>query len=291
MQEALKKPLVNKDPETLVRSITKVASLPTIYTKLDEAIHDPRKSNKDFSRIISEDTAMSARLLRIANSALYNFPSKIETVTHAITVMGTNQLRDLVLASSVINFFKNVPEELVSMESFWRHSIACGVTARIIATLRRETNVERYFVAGLLHDIGRLIMYMEFPAAMSEVFQFCSDNEVLMHKAEKDLISFDHARLGGLLLKAWQLPDRLEEAVAYHHAPQNAKRFPVEAAVIHVSDIVANALQLGSSGEKRVPPISEKAWEQIDLPSSALASVIDQMEMQFADAVNFITSD
>lgn len=291
MPETANRPLVKKDPEDVVRSVTKVASLPTIFTKLDEAINDPRKTNKDFAKIINEDTAMAARLLRIANSALYNFPSKIETVTHAVTIIGTNQLRDLVLASSVIKLFANVPEDLVSMESFWRHSIACGLTARTIATVRRETNVERFFVAGLLHDIGRLIMYMEFSDAMGQVIKHCAAQPMLMFKAEKELLGFDHAKLGALLINAWKLPARLEEAVGFHHSPMSAKRFPAEAAVIHAADIIANAMQLGSSGETRVPPLNEQSWQHIDLPPSAIGSIVDQLEVQYADAVNFITSD
>lgn len=291
MPETANRPLVKKDPEDVVRSVTKVASLPTIFTKLDEAINDPRKTNKDFAKIINEDTAMAARLLRIANSALYNFPSKIETVTHAVTIIGTNQLRDLVLASSVIKLFANVPEDLVSMESFWRHSIACGLTARTIATVRRETNVERFFVAGLLHDIGRLIMYMEFADAMGQVVKHCAAQSKLMFKAEKELLGFDHAKLGALLINAWKLPARLEEAVGFHHSPMSAKRFPAEAAVIHAADVIANAMQLGSSGEKRVPPLNEQSWRHIDLPPGAIGSIIDQLEVQYADAVNFITSD
>ncbi len=288
MQETAARTIKKRDPELLVRNIINVASLPTIFTKLDEAINDPRKTNKDFAKIISEDTAMAARLLRIANSALYNFPSKVETVTHAITVMGTNQLRDLVLASSVIKLFADVPEDLVSMESFWRHSIACGVSARLIAGLRRESNVERFFVAGLLHDIGRLILYMEMTQQMGDVFSQCAENSELMFKVEHELLGFDHAKIGGLLLNAWKLPARLEEAVAYHHAPARARRYPAEAAIVHIADIISHALQLGSSGEKCVPPLVNDAWTQIDLPASAIASVMDQLEVQYNDAVNFV---
>lgn len=281
-------PITKRDPAMIIRGITKVASLPTIFVKLDEAINSPRSTNKDLARIISEDTAMAARLLRIANSALYNFPAKVDTVTHAITVIGINQLRDLVLACSVIRMFDNVPETLVSMESFWRHSIACGIAARALAALRREQNVERFFVTGLLHDIGRLLMFMELPKDMPVVMAEREKSLELLYKVEHELLGFDHAKLGGLLLKAWQLPERLEEAVAYHHVPSRAKKFPTEAAVIHIADALANALRLGSSGEKYVPPVNEQAWEAIGLPVSAVATVVEQVDVQYKDAITFI---
>jgi len=280
--------IAKRDPALLVRGLTKVASLPTIFVKLDEAINSPRSTNKDLARIISEDTAMAARLLRIANSAMYNFPAKIDTVSHAITVIGINQLRDLVLACSVIRLFDNLPSTAVSMESFWRHSIGCGIASRVLAGLRREANVERYFVTGLLHDIGRLIMFTELSSEYSLVLAERDKHSELLFKMEQQLLDFDHAKLGGLLLQAWQLPERITEAVACHHAPSKAKKFPIETAVIHAADVIANALRLGTSGEKYVPPISVQAWEAIGLPASAIATVIEQLALQYNDAVTFI---
>ena len=284
-------PFKKRDPELIIRGITKVASLPTIFVKLDEAIGDPRSTNKDFAAIINEDTAMAARLLRIGNSALYNFPSKIETVSHAITIIGTTQLRDLVLACSVIKMFDNIPEELVSMELFWRHSIAVGVAARIIATTRRENNVERFFVAGLLHDIGRLIMFTETANQMQHVVNHAQEEQLLLFKAEKELMGFDHAKLGGLLLTAWQLPDRLVDAVQYHHNPARSKTHPIEAGILHIADIIVNALQLGTTGEHFVPPLNNSAWEQLDLADDVFSTIIDRLLIQYDDAVKFILSD
>lgn len=280
--------LVKRDPAAIVRGLTKVASLPTIFVKLDETINSPRSTNKDLARVISEDTAMAARLLRIANSAMYNFPARVDTVSHAITVIGINQLRDLVLACSVIRMFDNLSESLVSMESFWRHSIGCGIAARVLAGLRREANIERYFVTGLLHDIGRLIMFTELTREYPIVMAEREKNPALLYKIEQEMLGFDHAKLGGLLLQAWQLPERLAEAVAFHHAPTKAKKFPTEAAVIHVADVIANALRLGSSGEKYVPPINEQAWETTTLPATAVATIVEQLEVQYNDAVTFI---
>ena len=292
MQETKTKPnIIKRDPALIVRGVTKVASLPTVFVKLDEAINSPRSTNKDLAKIISDDTALAARLLRIANSALYNFPQKIDTVTHAITVIGISQLRDLVLACSVIKMFKDMPEDMLTMESFWRHSMACGIAARVIAGTRREANVERFFVAGLLHDIGRLIMLMEMTQEMSIVFGTREKTPELLYSIEHELLGFDHARLGGLLLKAWQLPERLEEAVTFHHHPHRARKFPIDASIIHLADIIANAMRLGSSGERYVPPLNEEAWKAIDRTPDIMVTVMDQLTSQYNDAVQFILGD
>ncbi|VAW84820.1 hypothetical protein MNBD_GAMMA16-2314 [hydrothermal vent metagenome] len=283
-------PFIKRDPGRVIRGITKVASLPTIFVKLDEAMGNPRSTNKNYAAIINEDTAMTARLLRIANSALYNFPAKIETISHAITIIGTQQLRDLVLACSVIKMFENIPEEEVSMELFWRHSIAVGVTARILAGMRRENNVERFLIAGLLHDIGRLILFTEMTKQMQYVVKEAQETQQILFKVEKEVLGFDHAKLGGLLLKTWQLPDRLIDAVQYHHAPMRSKTYPIEASTIHLADIIVNALQLGTAGEHLVPPLNNNAWKQLNLEEDVLFTLKERLFIQYNDAVNFILS-
>ena len=150
-------------PRDLLKGYVEVSSLPMIHLRLEEAINNQNKSMSDIAKVIREDPGLTARLLRIVNSAFYNFPSKIETISQAVTIVGTQQLSALALATSVMKMFKGLPQNLVSMDSFWRHSIACGLAARMIGSFRRETKPERFFVAGMLHDIGRLIMYTKIP--------------------------------------------------------------------------------------------------------------------------------
>ena len=282
---------MSHDPKVLIQGITKVASLPTVYLKLEEAIRKPGVTNRDLTQIINEDVAMAARLLRIANSAFYNFPSKVDTVAQALAIIGINQLQDLVLACSMVSMFKNVPEELVTMESFWKHSIACGVTARVLADLRRENNIERFFLAGLLHDIGRLVFYMLRAKDMAKVLQDAETRKHLLSHSEKEHFGFSHAKLGGMLLKAWKLPSPLVASTAYHHTPLRAKQYTLDASIIHISDIIANSLALGSTGEKRAPPINEEAWDMIGLPNTVIDKVIDKLQVQYNVTVKFILPD
>ena len=275
------------DPKRLVQGTVQVASLPTIYTKVDEALN-ANASNHYLVDIVSEDTALSARLLRLANSAMFNFPSKIDTISQAITIIGTQQLRALVLASSVVRLFKDIPEDLINMESFWRHSVACGVAARVIASLRRNANVEFFFLAGLLHDIGRLILFKDLGSAMSTIMAEAKTTSSLLYKLEQQELSFDHARLGGLLLKEWKLPAQLIETTAYHHAPQRAADFPEEVAIVHLADIIANTLQYGSSGERLVPALETAAWDRIGLPVSVIKTILNETDKQFHVAVDFV---
>jgi putative nucleotidyltransferase with HDIG domain len=265
---------------SLIRDNTKIFSPPTVFLRLNDAVNNPRSSVMDIGNIISDDQGITVRLLKMANSPLYGFPSKIETISQAVLIIGTKQLRDLILATSVIRLFEGIPEDIITMETFWRHSIACGVIARIIAGHRREPNVETFFTAGILHDIGRLIMYTKMPVECSNILSKIGKQPQLLFKAERESLGFNHTDVGGLLLKEWKLPQNLTEAVAYHHNPEKAPQYLVEAASIHIADILAHAMQLGSSGEKYIPRLSEKAWSELSLQTGALPFLFKQALQQ-----------
>ncbi len=275
-------------PSDLLRGYVEVSSLPTVFTRINEAVNNPRSSMNTIAQIISEDSGLTARVLMVVNSAFFNFPQRIESIPKAISIVGTQQLRDLALATSIIKMFKGIPSDLVSMEKFWKHSVGVGIAARTVAAFRREMNVERFFVAGILHDLGRLLMFMKIPDLSREAIARAEANNEMLHVAEQEQIGFDHAAVGRAMLQQWKLPHYLEEVVAFHHKPQLATRFPVEAAIVHVADIIAHAMQLGGSGERYVPHINSEAWESLGLPISILAPAYEQIDRQYADAVKVI---
>ena len=271
------------EPKRLISSITKLAALPDVCIKFSEALKNPTTSNRELEEILSDDVAMAARVLRIANSAMYSFPSKVDTISQAATIIGYKQLNDIVLACSVIDMFQGLPQDMVDMESFWRHSIACAVTARIIASHRRVANIEQYFTAALLHDIGRLIIFSELPKLAAEILQKSKETDTPMFKIEHEVLGFDHAKLGGMLLKHWKLPKRLVDSVAYHHNPVNSHDYMAETSVVHVADIICHALKYGESGEKLVPVLNDAAWESLGLSTDVIDPVLDQVIVQAAE--------
>ena len=279
------------NPRDLLRGYVEVSSLPMIHLRLEEAINNPKKSMADIAKIIREDPGLTARLLRIVNSAFYNFPSRVETISQAVTIVGTQQLSALALATSVMNMFKGIPQELVSMDSFWRHSVGVGLAARVLATYRREPNAERFFVAGMLHDIGRLVLYTKISDQARDAIVAAKTNKVLLYEAEKESLGFTHAVIGGVLLQTWKLPTSLEEVVMFHHNPTASTRFPVETAIIHLADIVAHSMGLGSSGEQLVPPLDEQAWGLLGFQPSVLSTIEDQVDRQYQDALQTMLAD
>lgn len=254
--------------------------------KLNEVIKDPKSSFSEIGAVISKDTSLSARLLKIVNSGFYSFPSKVETIVHAISIVGLQQLRDLAFATTIIFTFKDISEELVSMNSFWKHNIAVGIAARNIAIYRREVNVERFYLIGILHDIGRLILFENMPKLARDAIDQTNSSNDLLFKKEREVIGFDHAAVGGVLLHEWKFPDSLEEVVTYHHDPSYAKRYPVETAIVHFADVMVHAMELGKSGENCVPPLDPKAWDLMGIPVSAIGLIMGQVEKQYTTVLD-----
>lgn len=276
------------DADRIVSNVLKVAALPAVAMKFSEAIKNPLTSNHELEKIISEDSALASKILMIANSALFNFPSKIDTIASAISIIGHKQLSEIILSCSIVAMFKDLPQDVIDMDMFWRHSIAVATASRILAAQRREQNIEKFFTAGLLHDIGKLIMFTETPKNIKEVMDRCASSKELMHKVEKELLGFDHAKLGAMLLHKWKLPEEIVTAVYYHHMPSISKGDVVNASVVHIADILAHSLQFGSSGELFVPALNEKAWKALGLDIDILGSVMEQLNIQHQEAVKYV---
>lgn len=272
----------------LLSGYVEVYSLPMSFYRINEAINDPQVSMNEIGKMIGDDVGLTARLLRLVNSAYYNFPSRIDTVSRAVTLVGTQQLHDLVLSTSVVSIFKGIPPDLVNMDSFWRHGVAVGAAARIIAKLRKETNVERYFVGGLLHDIGRLIMYIKRVDLSRSLLNRSQLNHELLYNIEKEVFGFDHGEIGYELVSQWNLPDSLRDIVLNHHQPTISQKYPLETSIIHIADIIAHCSELGSSGETHVPPLDVKAWDLVGLSVPDISIIMDQIKEQYEIALGTI---
>lgn len=263
-----------------------VHSPPHVYVKLKETLEDPRSSFKEFSSIIGGDPALSARLLKIVNSAFYGLESEVETISHALGIIGTEQLTQLVLATSVTKQFSGIPENLVSMDLFWRHSIACGVATKIIADWVGERNLENYYLAGMLHDIGSLVIYKKFPKEAEKIISQCKENKECLFDIERKVFGVSHAKVGGRLLKGWGLPMSLCESAYFHHRPQKAKEFPLATKIVHVADSIVDEMNLGSSGEAISNPAQQEILEELGFSELPIDKLGEKIKDQYYIAMS-----
>jgi HD-like signal output (HDOD) protein len=268
-----------QSPEALKHIMTmedlKLPEMPSIVFKLNEEINNPLASAENIARVVNKSPGLTALLLKIVNSPFYGFPSRIDKVSRAVTLIGTREISNLALGISVIALFTNIPRQLVSMHSFLRHSLSCGIMARIIAAHKKLPQTEQMFVAGLLHDIGRLILYRYLPHESRAILAKARNEKQILYQVEARELEWDHTDIGSCLLKQWKLPFILENNVSCHHEPLKAQNC-TQATILHLADCMSNALGLGTSGECLVPQLDTTAWDYLGLPATLLGVVARQ---------------
>lgn len=270
-------------PQSLVNQSLELVSPPSTYAQLDALIRDPESAIDDISSVINTDPALTTRLLRIVNSPFYGFPSQINTISRAITIVGTRELTNLVLATSVMNAFEGIPQNLMNTDDFWRHSLACAMTARHLAELCDERATERFFIAGLLHNIGALVLYQSVPELAREAINSAKFGHEVLHHAEQRIIGFDHTEAGEALIQAWRLPDSLAAVARYHHSPMQAPYFNQDVAFVHVADVLVSGVPFGHSGDQHVPPLDPDAWDSLGLTPEKAVNVLPAVAEQLDD--------
>ena len=257
--------------ELLVKEI-KLPALPQVMIELMQAINDPKSAAQDLARVIAMDTSLSSNLLRIVNSSYYSFPFPIDTVQRAVALMGTRELSLIAFSTSFLKMFNRPPVKCINLKEFWKHSIACGTMARGIAARCGMPNPERHFLSGLLHDLGRLVLATHLPEWTENLFEAGTERSLPLYQIEMESCGFDHGRFGATLLKQWHFPFTLVAALYYHHQDQGSEDYD-EPATVHVADIMAKALGLGSNGDDHVPPIQSGHWKRLNLAPEALVKI------------------
>ena len=279
----------NIDPVSLLRSEVKLPSLPQIFIEMRQVINDPSSSASDVARVISQDTALSAFLLRMVNSAFYSFPSQIDTISRAVAVIGTKQLSTLALGTSVMDMFKGLPTDIIDLELFWRHSFACGIIASELSKMFKQGSPEKCFVAGLLHDIGRPVLMMALPDRAVAATAISRNKKALMYKTERLVTGFDHAKLGGMLLRKWNLPFSLVTAVLYHHSPSKAAKSP-ESMYVYFANIIAKSFGIGGGGDFFIRDINNDRWEEQGLNPEKLLELEKSIIPILNDSFSILTN-
>lgn len=269
-------------PQSLVTDSITLFSLPDIYFQVNEMIRDPRFSLDDIGRVIGKDPALSARLLKLVNSSFYGFQAKIDTVSRAIVVVGIEDLKNLILATSVVDTFNDIPSELVDMTDFWMHSIHCGVVCKLLAKASLVLHCERLFLTGLLHNIGSLVLYCRLPEASKNVLLAVGNDRSKIAPLEQEMIGFNHADVGSELIKRWGLPESLYEAIACYPMPQLAQVYKLDAHLLSIAVKLANAAELGIPFENVVEQLTEAGLSLVRLKREQIVETAVQAGEEFA---------
>lgn len=275
------------NPTDLRNRIEKLGDLPTlphVVQRLAAMIGRPTVSTEEIGSIIEKDQVLAAKVLRLANSPFYGFPSRIGSVTHAVIVLGFNVVKGLTLCASALNIMKDA-----GMDQLWRHSLGVAITANFLAARLEIRNPEELFVAGLLHDIGKVVLYVKWPevgTSIKDTLQVGGDRSLF--DAEQDVTGLSHADIGGCLANAWHLPITLREPILYHHNPTLAKDASMQTAIVHVADILVKGLACGNPGDDIVPSLSKAAWDMVGLDERSLNECIEKVSSEFVTIDDYL---
>ncbi len=268
--------------QQLVEAEVRFTTFPDVYFRVSEALQSPRSSIVHVADLISKDTALTATLLKLANSAIYGVPGKVDSITRAAALIGGKALSILALGVSAVKAFSEIPAEWVDMDSFWKHSVGVAVFGQILASKKNPRSIETVFVGGILHDIGRMVLLRHVPFVMANLIKDAAAERVPLLETERKTLGFDHAELGGALLDKWGFPRAISDLVRFHHAPEDEMNsFPV--AVLAFADVLAGALRQGRSGSKHPPRISDAVWSVAGLPPGQLDIVVRQGRRQIQE--------
>jgi HD-like signal output (HDOD) protein len=261
-------------PAQLIARMRELATLPDIYIRIKSILDNPVSTHKDMAEALSTDPALSARLLRVANSAFYGRPGRINTIPRAVGLLGTQQVHDLVLATAVIHAFDRISPDLLDPRLFWHSSLAAAAAAKLLAEHCSILDSERLFVAGLLSRIGNLILLEELPAQMHAILAEVGDlSNVALAAVQRDHLGFDYTVLSAALFRSWQLPRELVEPIRLHTQPATAEEFQLEAAILHVAVYLADAMLQSRPIESVVPALDDEAWEITGLSIETLEGI------------------
>ena len=277
-----------------IRTVYSLATLPEIYNKISVLIDDPKTSADTLASVISRDETLTAKVLRIANSPFYKtYPEKITSLTFAVALLGFNATKNLILSASIFDMFQGFEDRFkLIIKDFWTHSITCGVASKIIAQVINYITPEEMFVAGLLHDIGKVVELQFMPEEFRKIIELMNEKDIFMNDAELKVLKYTHTYTGKLLAKHWNLSDKIIDCIEFHHEPEfvykgTLAQHQTRVFIIHLANVFSHTIELGA----KIPPFNEEICEMIQLKVNMVESILYQLEKESQDAVSYLFSE
>jgi putative nucleotidyltransferase with HDIG domain len=293
----------------VIKSTYSLPSLSEVINKINNLMEDDTVSVNYIGNLMTKDISLSAKILKIVNSPYYGFPQRIYNLNHALVLLGSNTLKSIIITSSIFDLMKDV------MKGLWEHSLFCGLTAKYIAKQinngKQIIDEDLVFSAGLLHDIGKLIIAIKFKDDFNAVIKLAQEEKKVYTEAEKEVLNISHADVGYYLTKEWNYPASICTPIRFHHeflmlcGNENidknyniksittnnknklyySNNYVIETAIINLSDILAKSLGTGFSGSIYVDEIKNEIMEVLSIDSAFLKKIIEEI-YYFKDELN-----
>ena len=255
-----------------IENINALPTVPGSFKSISSIIEKPSVSLEKIGQFISKDPALTTKILKMVNSAAYGFPGRISSISHAVMLLGLNVVKGLLLGVSVFEIMEKM------MSGLWAHSVGCAIAAREIACKLNIKDPEEISVAALLHDIGKVIMILEYQKEYEGTIKEASAAECLIYEAEKMFFTETHPTVGMWLAEKWNFPRNLVEVISYHHTPNMSRLAIKETAIVHLADILVRARGIGFAGDNFVPLLNSAAFETLGLSNDDILDVLVKIE-------------
>jgi putative nucleotidyltransferase with HDIG domain len=277
--------------------LKKIKELPTISAVANE-INDRDKNDaltaKALGTIITRDPALTATVLKLANSAYYGMAREITSIERAVTILGFDTIKNLALTISVFHVFKNQEGQLFDLKGLWYHSLAVGLAAKHLALhspmLACDKSLpEQAFICGILHDIGKIAFAQNLPAEMAEILEQTRNGTVAQHEIEKNILGFNHQKAGQAMADAWNFPEEYQTVIRLHHAPATASsdnpRIAALVMAVYLGNKIAKALHLGESTDPHMAQVTPEDLKNMGINKHSLPEIVQQIRSEYSQCL------
>ncbi len=258
-----------------VLAANSIPTLPVALQKTMALMDGPRTNLAKVGTVISQDQSLSARVLKMVNSPVYGFPSRIASIHNALVLLGVNTVHGILISSVVFDIVSK------HMAGLWNHSLSCSTACNVIARMLNVKDIEEYMLAGLLHDFGKVVIAIQIPDASRDINALIRSEDVLSIEAEQLMLGFGHPRVNKWVAAHWNLPAGISAAMVFHHNPMVAGSHKTLASVVHLGDFLARLFEIGSSGDSNVSELDPHALKHLGFDQSDLHEIVDRVGIEF----------
>jgi putative nucleotidyltransferase with HDIG domain len=280
--QTAQEPILNLS--TLIAKVKDLPPLPTVVMRAMEMTLDPNISIRNLQQVISQDQALSAKMLRIVNSAMFALRREVSTVSHAVSVLGLDTVKSVIMAASVERVFTTAKDLGTKLMS--DHSWGTALAARAIARRVRYENPEEALICGLMHDIGKPVLLQNLQPQYREIIHEVYGGNSSFHQLELVAFGFSHAHVGSLLARKWNFPPQLAEAVGYHHNPESAPSFKPLACIVNLANLLMIAMGIGFEKNKELNLEKQPSSQLLRLDNAALTAIASEVRVAIQATAN-----